>query len=111
MNDLFSDIGKRLPYQESEDYLNNLIETAADNAISRQNAARKRRHWGLIAISAAASIALIAGVGFTIFNQQEQSSVVTAVNDSGPLDEFLNSLTQEEAAQLQYYEIEEIPEY
>ena len=42
MNDLFNDIGKRLPYQESEDYLNNLIETAADNAISRQNAERKR---------------------------------------------------------------------
>ena len=34
MNDLFNDIGKRLPYQESEDYLNNLIDATADKAIS-----------------------------------------------------------------------------
>ena len=111
MNDLFNDIGKRLPYQESEDYLNNLIDATAEKAISRHATVSKRRQWALIALSAAASIAIIAGVGITILHQQERPSIMTAVNESGPLDEFLNSLSKEEAAQLQYYEIEEIPEY
>ena len=32
-------------------------------------------------------------------------------NSQSPLDEFLNTLSDEEAAQLTFYEIEEIPEY
>lgn len=111
MNELFNDIGHRLPYQESEDYLDNLIDATTEKAISRQHAAKRNRHWRVMAISAAASIALIIGIGFTLLNHDNKPSPVTAMDDTGPLDEFLNTLTDEEAAQLQYYEIEEIPEY
>lgn len=110
INDSFKNIGKRLPYHESEDYLESLIDKTTQHAIS-QCETIKRQGWrlGWIASAAAAALLLIA-IGITVV-QHESRNTVVALQADGPLDEFLNTLTDEEAAQLQYYEIEEIPEY
>ena len=60
--------------------------------------------------SAAAVALLLIGIGFHELNDVNRQPAAT-VQAGGPFDEFLNSLTDEEVAQLPYYEIEEIPEY
>lgn len=110
MNELFDDIGKRLPYNESEMYLENLIDEMTENAILRHHQSRTKRHWGLITASAA-SILLIIGIGFAFLHNRAVNPATVTQNNEGPIDEFLNSLTDEEVAMLPYYEIEEIPEY
>lgn len=110
MRELYDNIGKKLPYQESDKYLENLINKTTENAIRQQNTAKG--HWQLsrMIASAAAGLILLIGIGVTVFNLGDKTAAVP-LQDQSPLDEFLNTLSDEEAAQLQYYEIEEIPEY
>lgn len=107
MNELLNDIEKRLPYQESEEYLDALIYRTTQNAITHHAQSRSKRRRTIMALSAAAVTLLV--VGITLFNRQSPQSM--PMSSQGPLDEFLNTLSDEEAVQLQYYEIEEIPEY
>lgn len=109
MNSIFDNIGKRMPYQESGEYLDNLIDVSTEKAITQHVSAKKNRHRGLMATSAAAVALLIIGFGIAFFNGDNSQKVI--MNDQGPLDEFLNTLSDEEAAQLSFYEMEEIPEY
>ncbi|MBQ9556749.1 MAG: hypothetical protein IJV05_11055 [Muribaculaceae bacterium] len=104
----FQDIGKRLPYSESDEYLDGLIERTTEGALRQRSASPVKRHWVLIASAAAAL--LVIGIGVKLLNHGSQSPTVT-MQSSGPIDEFLNTLTDEEVAMLPYYEIEEIPEY
>ncbi len=110
MEEIFDDIGKKLPYHESEEYLDSLMDKAADIALQQHGNTRGKKHWGLMWASAAAVALLLIGIGFHELNDVNRQSAAT-VQASGPFDEFLNSLTDEEVAQLPYYEIEEIPEY
>ena len=109
MTDLMNDIGKRLPYNERAEYLSSLVDSATEKAIVHDAHARRRRRLSMMAASVAAVALLVIGIGVAV-NNNISSIPVTAQAD-GPLDEFLNTLTDEEAAQLTYYEIEEIPEY
>ena len=104
MNNVFDDIGKRMPYRESGEYLDNLIDEATENAIKRQNPNRSAWHRWAMAASAAAVAILIA-----LYNGRTIQAVT--MDNQGPIDEFLSSLSDEEAAQLPFYEVEEIPEY
>lgn len=114
MKDSFDDIGKKMPYQESETYLNNLIDRVTEVAISKQHAVGqvswRKRHKHMMIASAAAVALLVIGIATTMLNSPG-TAPATAMTANGPLDEFLNTLSNEEAAQLPYYEIEEIPEY
>lgn len=105
-----NDIGKRLPYRESKEYLNSLVDNAAERSIVHHAHARRRKHLSMMAASVAAVVLLVIGIGVTVSHNISRSAPVTRQAD-GPLDEFLNTLSDEEAAQLTYYEIEEIPEY
>ena len=107
MNDIFKDIGKRMPYQESEKYLDGLIDQVTQKAIHHADT-RHRPRLAMRLASAAAVALLVIGIGFTLFNGQNDP---VTISDQGPLDEFLSTLSDDEAAQLTYYEIEEIPEY
>ena len=102
-------IGKRMPYAESEDYLNRLISQATEQAISQGQKAKTRplRTW---IAAAAAALVLIAGLTITYFHQNNEEELV-AEQTTGPIDQFLDSLTDDEAQQLAYYEIEDIQEY
>lgn len=107
MNKEFDDIGKRMPYRENGEYLDNLIDAMTENAIHQSNTGSKSRMRMMIA-SAAAVALLVIGIGLTLFNGKNDP---VTTSDQGPLDEFLSTLSDEEAAQLSFYEIEEIPEY
>ena len=109
MNNVFNDIGKKMPFRETGDYLDNLIDGATEKAITEQATAKRSRRLRLMIASAAAVALLIIGYGIALFNARSTHQVT--MNDQGPLDEFLNTLSDEEAAQLTFYELEEIPEY
>ena len=108
MEELFKDIGKKMPYKESEEYLDALIDKATENAINHHASVRRKPRLGMMLASAAAVALLVIGIGLTLFKGQDKPATIS---DQGPLDEFLSSLSDEEAAQLSFYEIEEIPEY
>ena len=110
MKDLLNDIGKKMPYNESEEYLDGLIDRTTGQAIKKHAVAGGRRRWGVMAASAAAVALLLVSIGLSVMNNESQRPSVTLQSQS-PIDEFLGSLTDEEVAQLPYIEIEEIPEY
>ncbi len=103
-------IGKRMPYAESEDYLNELFTKATEQAISQGQKAKTHpiRMW---MAAAAAALVLIGGVTITYFHQNNTEELVAEQTTTGPIDHFLDNLTDDEAQQLAYYEIEDIPEY
>lgn len=108
--DAFENIGRKLPYSESDEYLDSLLDRVAQHAIRQQYQTRWKKHWALKVASVAAVVILVLGIGLTVMDKGNNQSVAIQQVDS-PIDEFLNSLTDEEVAQLPYYEIEEIPEY
>ena len=108
MND-FDDIGKQMPYFENDEYLERLICTTTEEAI-RHAKPKSRHRLILITASAAASVLLVLGIGFTLWYSGTSSSS-EPISSVSPIDEFLNSLSDKEIAALPYYEIEEIPEY
>lgn len=110
MNGAKHDIGKRLPYSESQQYLDDLINKATEQAIMHHAIRGQTSRKSMIIASAAAIVLLLIGIGVAVI-QHESTQQTVVLQSEGPLDEFLNTLTDEEAAQLQYYEIEEIPEY
>ena len=110
MKDVINDIGKKLPYEENEEYLDGLIARATEGAIKHQAAMLAKRRWRKRVTSAAAVAIIAIGIGTAVWKVQQQQARATMASES-PIDEFLNTLTDEEVAQLPYYEIEEIPEY
>lgn len=109
MNKTLNDIGKKLPYSENNEYLDSLIDRVTENAIKRHPQLERKRRWRMMASAVAAVAMVLVVVGVTLFNAPMRSN--DALQPTGPIDEFLNSLTDEEVAALPYYEIEEIPEY
>ena len=103
-------IGKRMPYAESEDYLKGLISQATEQAIL-QGARGKTRVIRMWLAAAAAALVLIAGLTITYFHQSSAEELVAEQTAKGPIDQFLDNLTDDEAQQLAYYEIEDIPDY
>lgn len=109
----FENIGKRMPYAESDDYVSQLVERTTEKALHRQGRARTVS-LRVRLLAAAAVVLLLAGIGITYYNKvavplPQQPQV--AEDTSGPIDDFLNSLSDEDAQLLAYYDIEEIPEY
>lgn len=111
MKELFDDIGKKLPYNESETYLDGLVDEMTEKAIMQHHQTKNKMRWRTIAVSTAASVLIIIGIGTTLHHQRDNNNAVVTLNAEGPFDEFLNTLSDEEVAMLPDYEIEEIPEY
>ena len=109
MKELSNEIGKQMPYNESEEYLDGLIDHATEQAIKQHAVGRGRHRWTVMTASAAAVALLLISIGVTVMNDKGRQTVT--LQAEGPIDEFLSSLTDEEVAQLPYIEIEEIPEY
>lgn len=119
------DIQKRMPYAESEEYLDQLISKATEKAIEQARQPKTKVRSLHTSIAAAAAALLLVAIGVTQFRSNEeqlatveQESImlladneVATEQDLGPIDEFLNGLSDEEAQLLAYYDIEEIPEY
>ena len=109
MKEFSDEIGKKMPYNESEEYLDSLIDRAIEQAIKQHAGDRGSHRWMVMAASAAAVALLLISIGVTVMNYESRQTVT--LQSEGPIDEFLSSLTDEEVAQLPYIEIEEIPEY
>lgn len=106
----FENIGKKLPYSESQEYLDTLIAQTTEAAISQSGRSKTTaRQLPRLAIAAAIAC-LLAFTGITLL--QPTAEQQTAQTESAsPIDQFLNDLTDEEVQLLAYYDIEEIPEY
>lgn len=124
----FDDIQKRMPYSESEDYLNRLIEQSTEQAIQQSAQPKARvRYLRPLIVSAAAAVALLLVVAITQWRpasdplaeaELPQDTIALAADNTlmanasdGPIDEFLNALSDDEAQLLSYYNIDEMPEY
>ena len=107
MNELNQKIG--MPYRESEGYVNNLVHRATEQAIRHQRT-NKHSLSRIIAVAAIAFV-LLAGAGITYYNYISTPIQLVAENQKSPIDEFFNSLTEEEVQMLNDYEIPDIPEY
>jgi hypothetical protein len=123
----FEDFKKQIPYSESQDYLKHLIEQSTEKAISQGRKPKAKVLSLRLVVTAAAALALLLVVGITQFRDQSDSladvqyvedtlalaadSHLLADASNGPIDDFLNSLTDDEAQLLTSFEIEEIPEY
>ncbi|MBR4802129.1 MAG: hypothetical protein IK041_04895 [Bacteroidales bacterium] len=105
----FEEISKQMPYSESEEYLDSLVakvtrqalESEASGRATENGFAGRRRIrplWIGGAVAAAAAVLLFFILG-------RNSDNVT--QDIGPIDKYLASISDEEAMQLSYYEIEE----
>lgn len=99
----FGEINTKLPYKESESYVDTLVEQSVETA--RQHG-RTERKIGLVyyltSIAAAAAIALAVIIPYSRKTVQAADS---------PIDMFLASITDSEAAMIVDWPIEDIPEY
>lgn len=101
----------KMPYAESEQYLNQLIERATESAIRQQPKAQVRNLRSVLAAAAAIAL-LIAGAGITYHLHSTSAEPLMAQQTASPLDSFLDSLSDDEAELLAYYDIDDdIPEY
>lgn len=108
----FENIGKRMPYAESDDYVSQLVERTTEKALRQQG--RAKTISLRVRLLAAAVVLLLAGIGIAYYNKVTTPlppKTLVAENTTGPIDDFLNSLSDEDAQLLAYYDIEEIPEY
>ena len=108
----FENIGKRMPYEESDKYMDELLGRVTEEAIRQgcgKNSSRARTRI-IIGSAAAALAVLLVGIGIVRFQHTDQPVAKTEAVQS-PIDQFLSSISDEDAQELTYYEIEEIPEY
>ena len=105
----FDEIGKQMPYSESEDYLKQVINKSAETAVQRHKPTSRMRRLQWIA--AAASIVIAASLGLAYLSKTNHTHNSGTVQVESPLDEYLNSISDDDAQLIEYYEIEEIPEY
>ena len=105
---------RRLPYGESDEQVDQLVSAATAHAIEqshRRATAWHQRHR--LVWAAAAMVVILLGVGAALFYAEHKTAVTELDSEAyaGPVDTFLSSLTDDEAMQVAYYEIDEIPEY
>ena len=105
----FQNIGKRMPYAESDEYLSQLLSRATEQAISQPTTSTSRttRTW----LAAAAVATLLAGAGISYFQHQPTTDQLAASQEESPIEQFLNELSDDDVQFLACYDIEEIPEY
>jgi hypothetical protein len=89
---------RELPYKENPAYIRDLVGRCRQTTLRTNAAAPARRAW-IWAVAAAAAI-LIAVIGITLSAPRKT-----------PIERFLASITDEEAAMITDYNLEDIPEY
>ena len=107
----FQNIDKRMPYTEREDYVKQLISQTTERTISMsKHQSLKLRTYRLTAIAAAVT-ALLVIAGVTLVNAPSEQMVAQNTEVNSPMDEFLSSISDEEAQLLASYTIETVPDY
>lgn len=112
------DVNKKMPFGEPNGYVSQLVDSATEKAImhSKQNrgSVGKASSVVFMRIAAVGLVVLsLAGLGWfyqpTTLEETELANVSATQN--GPLEAFLNNISDEDAQMIKYYEIETIPEY
>lgn len=97
-------INKGMPFVEDEYYVADIVSQVTENAINKPHAPR----WHIQCAHIAASIAITCTIGCSgwLYMKHQQAK-------AAPLDTFLSSITDKEAAMLDYYYVEDsfIEEY
>ena len=105
------------PFSEPPAYVEQLVERCTENALRQAPLRQQHRRLQLRRrfMAAAASIVIIVGVGFTLptLRQQLLPTAQTAAMqaDANALENYLASISDEEAQLLTDYEAEEFVEY
>lgn len=104
------DIGKQMPYRESKDYVDTLVSSATEQAIRKGHRRQHSHRRTTIVAIAAAIAALLVFVGISQL-QPTNDAVMAQTTEQSPVDDFLNTLSDDEVQLLAYYEVEEVAEY
>ncbi len=125
-DDVFKEIGTRLPYHESDEYISSLVNRCADKAL--QSRPQHMRHAAIRRIwLSAASIAAVVAVTLTASLYVGTSSPAShntdaaamrlsacnmeSIEKSAPLNEVIDEMSDEQLAIVAYYNTDDIPEY
>lgn len=92
-------INKSMPYIEDEGYVTSIVSQATENAIHNTHS----KHWYVSFARIAASVAIIAGIGYSgwIYMKHKEAQ-------AKPLDTFLSNISDEEAEMLEYFYVEDL---
>jgi hypothetical protein len=97
-----------MPYHEADGYVNHLVTSATEGAIHKQKQNRSVHSLRTIAAAAAVALLLVGGAVTYYYNNTPASPTMVVQNQPSPVDDFLNSLSDEDVQMLTYYELEEI---
>jgi len=108
----FENIDRRKPFVETDLYVDQLVEKVTETAIRQNDKGRSSHTRMRVIVASAAAVVLIFLIGAGLFHfRQESPEVAEASATESPIDQFLGSISDEEAQMLSYYVVEEIPEY
>ena len=103
----FENIQTGLPYKESPEYVEQLVQRCQDAALEEAKPARRTvRPW----FYGVASVAVAAAIAVGIFLWTPKNASPDLALSSSPIDTFLASLSDEEAAMIVDWPIDDIPE-
>lgn len=110
-------IGKRLPYAETDEYIDSLVTRCADRAIALRDAHSGNhrrssfvRRIGIAATSMAAAILAAAIIIPVAIDDSGSRITADTIARSSSLGEVLSSLSNDELATLDYYTLEDLPD-
>ena len=103
----FENIQTGLPYQESPEYVEQLVKRCQEDVLAQEKpAGRIVRPW----LYGVASVAVAAAVAVGVILWPPRSSSPDLSLSPSPIDTFLASLSDEEAAMIVDWPIDDIPE-
>ena len=126
MNDLMEKNGKRLPYGETDQYVDSLVERCTINAIASTKMKGRKftgRLWWTASVAAALAIVLTTVINLHSPAIEESAASTPAmqisrvecdaesVEQSVPLNVALTQITDDQLASVAYYSTDDIPEY
>lgn len=105
MTENFDDMRYKMPYRESDDYINGLIARSADTAIISKRRLGKTFIWRRV-VAVAASVAIIFIVAVTRFVKNQSNmpqDYIAQIENTRSLDDIIASMSPEQIESLDNY--------
>lgn len=110
MKELEKMAGKRMPYKEDDSYVANLIERCAENAVTNAKSRTERGGVSGLWVRACAVAAAVI-VAVTVCMKLTEPTPFEMLQSSQPLADVLDAMSEDELMCVNYYVVEDIPEY
>lgn len=110
----FEEIGKQMPYRESDAEVDALLSRVQARALAEAPAKRKRAlvtRYISYAASAAAVAVIALTVGLHLMSQNSSNSIYHTIINSESMAEVLSDMDSETVAAQEYYTQNVLPEY